>query len=51
MDAKNAPQGVVIASEFTALAVIQSLAGGNVPMVTEEEHYEAVARQREGADA
>ena len=54
LDAERTDKGIIVVDdqfEQLALAVIQSLAGGNVPMVTEEEHYEAVARRREGADA
>ena len=52
LDAERTNRGIIVVEdqfEQLALAVIQSLAGGNVPMVTSEEHFAARARQREEA--
>jgi hypothetical protein len=54
LDAERTDKGIiVVGDQFQQLAmtVVQSLAGGNVPMVTEEEHFAARARQREEAAA
>ena len=51
LEAERTSTGIIVAQDSCdqfALAVIQSLAGGNVPMVTSAEHYGAKAENLPG---
>jgi hypothetical protein len=54
LEAERTSTGIIVAQDSCdqfALAVIQSLAGGNVPMTTSAEHYRAKAENLSGAPA